>query len=144
MRRPTIYKNVQKQLWAESMGHCMNPICHKKLISGSTNIGEMAHIETHKSGGSSDFDNLILLCKNCHKTEDDSRDREDTEQKLREWKQNRQKKIRKCYEMEFDSIDKLKEVVSPILRENQQYLVLMALTQTIHKHILYGSKTRKL
>ena len=64
---------VTKQLWAESIGRCMNTECQRKLICENKNIGEMAHIAPHAKGGDESFENLILLCRNCHKMIDDSR-----------------------------------------------------------------------
>lgn len=70
------------RLWADSAGYCQSPTCQKALFvdlqSGSSaHFGEMAHVIAASSDGprgdaSVDepdlgaWDNLILLCANCH------------------------------------------------------------------------------
>ena len=71
-QRPQIPRRTQKMLWSESMGHCMNPQCRKDLFQDDTNIGELAHIEPNADGGDVSFDNLLVLCRHCHKTIDDN------------------------------------------------------------------------
>jgi len=74
--RPNVPRNVERQLWAESCGHCMNPSCHRKLIlnDGRTSIGDMAHIVPNSEGGQANAGNMILLCKNCHKSNESVND----------------------------------------------------------------------
>ena len=78
-----------KILWAKAAGRCSMPDCRKKLIaasgrekSGSSLIGENCHIVAEKESGPrgessltleerSRYPNLILLCRNHHKTIDD-------------------------------------------------------------------------
>lgn len=65
-----------KKLFSESRGHCA--ICDKDLFPNGVLIGEICHIEAYSSGGSrfnslltkkgkeNHYDNLIILCPNCH------------------------------------------------------------------------------
>ena len=104
-------------LWSESMGHCMNPQCHKDLFQDDANIGELAHIEPNADGGDISFDNLLVLCRHCHKTIDDNplqwpRD------VLRHWKGDRNSEIKRRFTERFSSFDDLKNVVVPILERN--------------------------
>lgn len=70
-----------KKLYGLSAGKCN--ICKIDLLKDS-NISEMAHIISHSShknaprsneiGGDNSYENLILLCRNCHKKVDDNTD----------------------------------------------------------------------
>ena len=64
--RPSILLSTKRRLWAESMGHCMNPDCQVELVTDGVSIGQMAHIKEHADSGAVSFDNLLLLCANCH------------------------------------------------------------------------------
>ena len=110
---------VTKQLWAESIGHCMNPRCQSNLISQNTNIGDRAHITPHAEGGKESFENLILLCRNCHKMIDDNRT-DETESQLRQWKDSRNNEIQKRFTKKYMSFEELKKDVVPILKRNGQ------------------------
>jgi hypothetical protein len=70
-----------KRLFAESKGVCAK--CNGELFPERTNIAEICHIEAFSSGGSrfnkilkndgkeNEYDNLIVLCSNCHKLIDE-------------------------------------------------------------------------
>ena len=92
--RPSVPRNVERQLWSESCGFCMNPECLQQLISESTekNIGEMAHIVPHAKGGDVSVNNLILLCANCHVKTEPLRV-QNGGVLLREWKTQAKKRI---------------------------------------------------
>lgn len=119
MNRRTVPRNIERRLWAESIGYCMNPTCGQHLISGNSNIGEIAHVKPHSEGGSVDFKNLLLLCSICHKQIDDNR-QEDTIEVLNSWKENRNKEIRARFFKAYTSLKELKSVVLPILKDNAQ------------------------
>jgi hypothetical protein len=106
-------------LWAEAIGHCMNPECQVELIKNEISIGEMAHIKAHADGGDVSFDNLLLLCGNCH-TQTDGNRTEATVDKLKEWKRNRNGAIVEQFAKRYASFGKLKEAVTPILERNGQ------------------------
>ena len=66
MARKSIEVNVKRRIIAESMGRCMNPDCREKLFIGDGDIMEKAHIEAYCETLDNDYDNLIILCPNCH------------------------------------------------------------------------------
>ena len=122
--RPNVPRNVEKQLWSESMGHCMNPECMRELIEFGSNVGEMAHITANSESGDASFDNLILLCRICHKNVDDARKQISIGKlavdKLREWKAERNREIRTRFQRRYESFAALKAAVTPILQGNGQ------------------------
>ena len=97
----------------------MNPICQNELIDKSVNVGDKAHIIPNAEAGDVSFDNLILLCKPCHKQVDDTRN-ETTIGILREWKENRNKEIQQRFTKRCHSFKALSDLVVPILKRNQQ------------------------
>lgn len=120
IKRPPISQNIQRQLWAESFGFCMNPECNTLLITDTASVADIAHIQEHAKGGSIEFENLILLCKNCHKIIDSSRQNDtQIENKLLQWKEDRQKKLKEIFCKKYDSFALLKENIIPYLKENK-------------------------
>ena len=117
MQRPTPSRRIQKMLWSESMGHCMNPKCHNDLFRDNANIGEHAHIKPNADGGDVSFNNLLVLCRHCHKTIDDNPDQWPSNM-LRQWKKARNSEIRQRFTEKFASFEDLKSVVVPILERN--------------------------
>ena len=117
--RPSITKNTERMLWAEAIGHCMNPECQVELIKNGASVGEMAHIKAHADGGDISFDNLLLLCSNCHTQVDGSRT-EATVTQLKEWKRNRNSAIARQFAKQYVSFGELKEAVTPLLERNRQ------------------------
>ena len=67
MSRQGIPVNVERRLLAESMGRCMNPDCKEELFINNSDIIERAHIMPYYETEDNSFDNLIVLCPNCHK-----------------------------------------------------------------------------
>ena len=65
------------------------------------------------------FENLLLLCLECHKLIDDKRT-EDTVSTLKQWKMERNNFIRHNFSEQYQSFSQLKEVVVPILERNYQ------------------------
>ena len=117
IQRPQIPRRTQRMLWSESMGHCMNPQCHNDLFQDDANIGELAHIRPNADGGDVSFENLLALCRNCHKMIDDNRGQWPSD-KLRYWKKNRNSEIRQRFTDRFMSFEDLKTIVVPILERN--------------------------
>ena len=95
----------------------MNPKCQVELIKDEANIGEMAHIKAHADGGDVSFDNLLLLCRNCHKQVDSNRT-EAIIPRLQEWKKNRNSQIKIQFAKQYKSFKELKEAVNPLLERN--------------------------
>ncbi len=116
-QRPQIPRRTQRMLWSESMGHCMNPQCRKDLFQNDANVGELAHIEPNADGGDVSFDNLLVLCRHCHKTIDDN-PQQWPRDVLRHWKGDRNSEIKQRFTERFASFADLKNVVVPILVRN--------------------------
>ncbi len=58
---------TERRLWAECFGHCMNSSCENDLVATNTVVAELAHIVAAKDGGPPSFDNMLVLCLDCHK-----------------------------------------------------------------------------
>lgn len=95
MKRKAIPENVKHKLWAESMGYCMNPECKEKLFISNGDIIEQAHIESYSKTSDNSYDNLIILCPNCHKKFD--KIGLFTENDVKEWKKIRKKRVRNFF-----------------------------------------------
>ncbi len=119
--RPNVPRIVERELWAESCGHCMNPKCAKNLISDDKkiSIGEMAHIEPNSENGGVSADNLILLCGNCHILHEPLKN-PDIKETLRKWKQDATHRNEKTFAIRFTSFHLLSETVKPLIEENYQ------------------------
>ncbi len=92
------------RLWADSAGYCQNPVCRLPLFvdldsGGVAHFGEIAHVIAASVDGprgdtSMDeaslgaWDNLILLCANCH-TVADKKPEDHPVELLRGWKEAR-------------------------------------------------------
>ena len=118
MTRETILRNVERALWAESLGYCMRPVCDVQLIQGSVNVSERAHIVPDAQGGPPTIDNLILLCRECHTIVDHTRNH-DTVAQLKVWKRERNKTIRQYCAKRYDSYKELAAAVAPLLESNK-------------------------
>ena len=114
--RSSVPRNVERQLWSESCGFCMNPECLQQLIT-EKNIGEMAHIVPHAKGGDVSVNNLILLCANCHRKTEPRRV-QNGGVLLREWKAQGKKRIEQQFSNRFSCFDLLEKQVRPILERN--------------------------
>ncbi|KMT63241.1 HNH endonuclease signature motif containing protein [Paenilisteria newyorkensis] len=117
MSRVKIAENVKRRLYAESMGKCMNPNCHKDLFIGYGDIAEQAHIHPYFKTKDNSFENLIILCPNCH-TEYDKILQYNFEE-IKRWKQVRREELNNLFSKKFDTFDELKKEVVPLLLENE-------------------------
>lgn len=115
--RKAIAKDVERKLYAESMGKCMNPDCQKDLFIINGDIAEKAHIIPHCDTANNSFENLIILCPNCHTSFD--KNSAFDEEEVKSWKSKRQEQISQIFAQQFDTFDELEEAVKPILRENK-------------------------
>ncbi|WP_458106366.1 HNH endonuclease signature motif containing protein [Bacillus sp. PK5-004] len=61
-----ISTQVERRIYAESMGRCMNPECKVELFKDSGDIMEKAHIIPYCDTKDNSYENLIILCPNCH------------------------------------------------------------------------------
>lgn len=122
------------RLFSDAAGYCNRPECRKRLFSDEDevdyHIAEMAHILAAKDGGpraapeaSADerasYNNLILLCPNCHTTIDKCPERFPDE-KLRDWKLRHKTVIAKAIGVQsVSSRDEALEFLDPLLRANK-------------------------
>ena len=113
----SIDEYVKRRLFAESMGHCMNPACRRDLFSRNGDIVEKAHIDPYCKNADNTFENLVVLCPNCH-TEFD-KNHAFTEQEVLSWKEIRKQEVNQFFETKFPSFPKLRDAVVPLLEENK-------------------------
>ncbi len=109
-----------KKLCIKSGNRCAIPDCHKELVIERTEndadciIGEIAHIKGERQSSArfdphmmdkqrNSYDNLILLCSNCHKMIDDQINTY-TVEKLHELKQNHEKWVIESTEKEVINV----------------------------------------
>ena len=116
MNRKAIAENVKRRLWAESMGRCMNPDCRAELFIKNSDIMEKAHIDAYYETEDNSYENLIVLCPNCHKKFDKTGFID--ENIVKQWKEIRRNELEKFFSVELSSFDQLKEKVVPFLSEN--------------------------
>jgi hypothetical protein len=127
-----ISDNTAKLLWGRAAGICSNPGCRNDLtvlIEGnrSFNVGEMAHVIARSpegprgevSGGSDEYENLVLLCPTCHRTVDKAPDGTYPPDVLHRWKAEHERAIRASGSNRvFRSSPELKAFVARALAEN--------------------------
>ena len=116
MNRKAIAENVKRRLWAESMGRCMNPDCRVELFIKNSDIMEKAHIGAYYETEDNSYENLIVLCPNCHKKFDKTGFID--ENIVKQWKEIRRNELENFFSVELSSFDQLKEKVVPFLSEN--------------------------
>lgn len=115
-KRKGIPENTKRRLYAESMGKCMNPSCEAELFLNG-DIAEKAHIIPHCSSANDSFENLILLCPNCHTNFD--KNKSFTEPEVKSWKVKRQEQVNQIFVQQFNFFEHLEAAVRPILEENK-------------------------
>lgn len=108
---------VKRKLYAESMGRCMNPSCQRELFCKNGDIIEKAHIVPYSKRADNSYENLVLLCPNCH-TEFDKNHAFTTEEVLG-WKELRKKELENVFNKKFETFEDLKKEITPILMENK-------------------------
>lgn len=138
--RATPNTNTQRQLFASSGGYCQNPGCNQPLFidaeKAKVSVAEMAHIYAAEDDGprpNADFtpeergafDNLILLCANCHTVIDKAPDAfPDTV--ISRWKSDHESRIAGVFgAIEYASRGKAREAL----------LALTARTGSIHRRL---------
>lgn len=125
---------VKLQLFADSGGFCQNPECNLSLFHNIGNndfhIAEMAHIIGASDDGprssvsltafdKGKFENLILLCPNCHTTIDKA-ESEFPDNLLRKWKSNHSSKIRDQFGIKkYSDRSAIRKIVKRIMLENR-------------------------
>lgn len=122
------------RLFSDAAGHCNRPSCRLPLFSeegrADYHIGEMAHILAAGDAGPraepaldrqerASYDNLILLCPNCH-TEVDKSVETFPDSLLRGWKQDHKAVILAAFGIQSVSTrDEALRFVQPLLRANE-------------------------
>lgn len=126
--------HTQKQLFAASGGYCQNPGCARHLFidaaGQSIHVGEMAHIFAASNAGPradpamreverGAFDNLILLCANCHTMVDKAPDAFPDAMMLG-WKRDHAKRLQAVFGVTvFDDRAAARAVIAALLDENR-------------------------
>lgn len=112
-----IDENVRRRLYAESMGRCMNPSCHRELFRDKGDIIEKAHIDPYCETADNSFENLVLLCPSCHT--DFDKNHAFTPEEVLGWKKTRSEELEKIFNKKYATFDDLKKEVVPLLTENK-------------------------
>ena len=95
----------------------MNPDCRADLFSSNGDIAERAHIVPYCESAENTFDNLILICPNCHTNFD--KNSAFTADEVREWKSIRHAEIDRVFGKTFSSFDDLRKEAAPLLARNK-------------------------
>jgi HNH endonuclease len=130
-----ISENTKKKLLANSWWYCQNPSCNTNLFSivengDITNIYEGAHIiwqstswprgeSTLELSERDEFNNIILLCPNCHTMIDKNPSVFETSI-LKTWKLEHNKKIEDIFKVPcFSERNLLRKFINNIMEENK-------------------------
>jgi hypothetical protein len=122
------------RLFADSGGYCANPNCSEPIFKEFENdvihIAEIAHIISAGNKGPranakltdderSKYENLLLLCPNCHTTIDKAED-QFPEDLILEWKRRHKEKLATLFGIKlFPSRIEAREEIAPLLLENR-------------------------
>lgn len=122
------------RLFADSGGYCQRPDCPNRLFvdTGTKNIhiAEMAHIIAASGKGpradatvtqadKGSYDNLILLCANCHTTIDKA-PADFPDNMIREWKRKHVERIKSLFgAVEYPDRASARNAIEPALTENR-------------------------
>lgn len=121
-----------KMLWGRAAGMCSNPRCGRELTAllpggDGYNIGEMAHVIARQAGGSrgvpeggpDSYQNLILLCPNCHRMIDKAPEGVFPAEMLLQWKEEHEARVRALNAgVIFSSKEELWMAIQNLLKEN--------------------------
>lgn len=117
MSRESINENVRRKIIAESMGKCMNPECQVDLFCQAGDIFEKAHIIPYCDTADNSYENLIILCPNCHTNFD--KNKAFSPEEVRLWKIKRRAEPEKFFGRKYSSFLQLKNEIQPLLIENK-------------------------
>lgn len=112
-----IPESIERKLYAESMGRCMNPDCEKELFLETGDLIERAHIIPYCEAAENSFENLIVLCPNCHTNFD--KNCAYTIDEVKTWKDKRQAEIEKIFCKKYSTFKDLEREAKPLLAENK-------------------------
>ena len=117
MARKSIPTDVERKLYAESMGRCMNPDCQAELFRENGDVIEKAHITPYCKTADNVYENLVVLCPTCH-TDFDKNDAFSPEE-VKLWKRIRKEELDKLFGKKYATFNELQLQVAPILSENK-------------------------
>lgn len=80
-------------------------------------IIEKAHIDAYCKTADNSFENLVLLCPNCHKEFD--KNHTFSPEEVLEWKKIRKEELERFFGKKYETFEDLKKEVVPILKENK-------------------------
>lgn len=109
--------NIERKIYAESMGRCMNPECKEELFKQNGDIMEKAHIVPYCDTQNNSYENLIILCPNCHTNFD--KNAAFSKEDVKSWKQLRKEEFERFFSKKYDTFEDLKSEVVPLLLQNQ-------------------------
>lgn len=125
--------HTQRRLFAASAGYCQNPGCSNELFANvageSIHIAEMAHIVAANDGGPrakpklsteerGAFENLVMLCANCHTKVDKAPDAFPDTMMLG-WKREHANKLQGLFgAVRFGDRAGARQLVEPLLAKN--------------------------
>ena len=127
-------RHTTLRLFADSGGYCQRPRCDNRLFvdTGTKNIhvAEMAHIiaagdngpradATISAADKGSYDNLILLCANCHTTIDKA-PADFPDEMIRDWKRKHVERIASLFgAIEYPDRATARKAIEPALAENR-------------------------
>lgn len=117
VNREKIDENIKRRLYAESMGRCMNPDCQRELFKSNGDIIEKAHIIPYCETADNSFENLIILCPNCHT--DFDKNHSFSSEEVKGWKQIRKKELERVFSKKCTTFEDLKIEAVPLLLKNK-------------------------
>ena len=112
-----IDEGIRRRLYAESMGRCMNPGCQCELFRNGGDISEKAHIDPYCETADNSFENLVLLCPNCHTNFD--KNHAFAPEEVLEWKKIRNEQLERFFGKKYSTFEELRKEVAPLLIENK-------------------------
>jgi hypothetical protein len=126
-------QHTKLRLFADSGGYCQRPECPNRLFvdtaTKNIHLAEMAHIIAASDNGPraskavteeerGEYDNLILLCANCH-TMVDKASSDFPDARMKEWKRNHVERIATLFgAVEYASRGAARKAIEPVLHEN--------------------------
>lgn len=125
---------TQRRLFAASAGYCQNPNCANELFvdaaGKSLHIAEMAHVFAASDGGPrarlglteaerGGFENLVMLCSNCHTTVDKAPEAY-PDAVILGWKRDHANRLQALFgAIKFNSRSDARTAIEPPLAENR-------------------------
>jgi hypothetical protein len=126
--------HTQRRLFASSAGYCQNPNCSEKLFDEAEGkrflLAELAHVFAAQDDGPRPnpelnaeergaFENLIVLCANCHTMVDKASDAF-PDSMMKRWKREHEQKLLNLFGVrKFDDRESVRDVVEPLFVENR-------------------------